>query len=84
MADPRRDPHTGDDTGVGPARGAPTGLARWQKAMAIIGLLVVLALGILLLGGDHGPGRHAPDGSLGQQTVVEGGGGHDPSQWGHS
>lgn len=86
MADPARNVGTGGDTGVEPGRGSTTGLARWQKVVGIIGLVVVLALGVLMFGtgsGGHGPARHAPDERQGQQIDVEDDGGHDPSQGGH-
>lgn len=38
------------------------GMPRWVKVFGIIGILIVL-IGLLVLligGGDHGPGRHAP------------------------
>jgi hypothetical protein len=31
---------------------------RWVKVLGIIALISVLLLGILLLTGEHGPGRH--------------------------
>lgn len=44
-------------------RGAAPGAPRWVKVFGIIVLVVVLLFAILLLaGGDHGPGRHAPSG----------------------
>lgn len=57
MTDSRNDGDAGDDSGrrVGPGSGK-TGLAFWQKVVAIIGLLVVLVIVIaLLVGGGHTP-----------------------------
>ncbi len=68
------------DTGVAP------GIARWQKVLGIIGLVVVLGLGVLMFGlggGGHGPSQHAPDESQEQQIETVDGGGHNPSQSGH-
>lgn len=51
------------DTGAVPDRGATAGMARWQKVVGMIGLVVVLVLGILMFAGgglgSHGPGRHS-------------------------
>ena len=58
-------------------------LASWQKVVGIVGLVVVALLVILLLTGDHGPGRHAPGGSQEQPADVEDAAGHDPSRWDH-
>lgn len=61
MADSPRfpDPDTNtDDTGVGPDRRSSTGIARWQKVVAIIGLVVLLVI-VLMLTGVFGSG-HTP------------------------
>jgi hypothetical protein len=53
MTNPPRDP----DNEVGSE--LTTGTPRWVKAVAIIALvLIVLVVVMLLVGGDHGPGRH--------------------------
>ena len=40
-------------------RGPTTGPPRWVKVAGIIALaLIVLVLIVLLVGGNHGPGRH--------------------------
>ena len=55
-----------------PYPGAP----RWVKASAIILIVVVLLFGGLKLfgvGGEHGPGRHAPSGESGGRTLPAGG-----------
>ena len=57
------------DTGVGPDRGVTTGIARWQKVVGVIGLVVVLGLGIqLFAGGGHGPGALIPGGDQESNT----------------
>ncbi len=39
---------------------------RWVKVFGIIGIVLVLLFGIIKLagGGNHGPGRHMPSGSV--------------------
>lgn len=81
MTDPTSRSHTEHDGAPPPRRGSSAGLAGWQKLVGIIGLAVVLVLAILLTGGDHDPGRHAPAGSQQQPALVEGGSDHDPSRW---
>lgn len=72
------------------SRAAP----RWQKAIGIIGLVVLLWVGDRLYdvissgsaapGGARGPaGRTAPTQPAGSDTPTPGGGGHDPSQFRH-
>jgi hypothetical protein len=59
MAYPPPDSDTGDETGVEPGRGSPTGTPRWVKVFGIIVIVaVVLLIILLLIGGGHGPGRH--------------------------
>lgn len=42
-----------------PAAARPTsGIPRWVKVFAIIGLVLAAVVVILLLTGNHGPGRH--------------------------
>ncbi len=53
-----------------PDRPSPRGLAGWQKALGIIGLVVVLLLVIMLAGGRHGPGRHGSSGGQGPSLPV--------------
>ena len=75
------------DTGVGPDRGTTTGITRWQKAVGILGALVVLWVGndtykIIdddLGGGGHGPGQDTPVENEDQQTDPDNGGGHTGS-----
>ena len=51
---------------VAPDRGSttstPPSTPRWVKVSGIIVIVLVLLVGIMLLvgGGEHGPGRHAP------------------------
>lgn len=79
MTDPTPSSHGGDDDAAGDGRGHGAGLAGWQKVVGLVGLAVVAAL-VILLAGDHGPGRHAPAGNQEQPAEVEGGGGHGPAQ----
>jgi hypothetical protein len=60
MSDPiPEDSSTGDETGVGPGRGATTGMPRWVKVFLIIAIVVVLAFVVSrILGVQHGPGLH--------------------------
>lgn len=47
------------------------GTPRWVKVFAILVVVLVLLLGGLMLfgvGGEHGPGRHAPSGDAGVQA----------------
>jgi hypothetical protein len=76
MADPPRDPDTGDDTGLRPITDRPPTAPRWVKVLGIIALVLVLFFVLRLLlgaGGGHGPGRHRGGGgatapSSGQQN----------------
>jgi hypothetical protein len=71
MADPPRHPDNGDDTGVGPDRGSPSGTPRWVKVFGTIMAVVVLLFVIVLLTrgpGGHGPGRHTQSGETGGPT----------------
>jgi hypothetical protein len=52
-------PETADDPSIGPNRGTPTGTPRWVKVSVIVVLvLILMVVAVLLVGGDHGPGRH--------------------------
>lgn len=83
MTDPTPPSRAGDGDAAGSGDGHAGGLARWQKVVGIVGLAVVVVLVILLVTGDHGPGRHAPDGQQGQSADVGDGAGHDPARWNH-
>ncbi|MDQ4102761.1 MAG: hypothetical protein M3186_03235, partial [Actinomycetota bacterium] len=68
IADPPRRPGT-DDGGSGPARGSSTGTPSWVKVVGIIVIVVVLlVVAMMFIGGEHGPGRHAPSGDAGGQA----------------
>ena len=95
MADSTVYSDTDDDTDAKPDRRATTtGAARWQKAVGIIGLLVVLWVGSqmyeVLYGdiggggpvGGHGPGQDAPAEDQDQEIDTDDGG-HGPPQGGH-
>ena len=41
------------------ARSGPPGIPRWVKVSGLIAALIVLVVvALMLIGGDHGPGRH--------------------------
>ena len=64
MVDPPRYSDSDDDTDAGPE--STTGRPLWVKVSGIIALLVVLAVIIMLLvGSNHGPGRHTLSGDAG-------------------
>jgi hypothetical protein len=44
--------------GVGSGFGSATSTPRWVKVFAIVVTVLVLLLGIMMLGGGHGPGAH--------------------------
>lgn len=52
----------------------PPGLPNWVKISAIVvAILVAVAVVAMLLGGNHGPGRHmsAPTSEVGASQVLE-------------
>jgi hypothetical protein len=53
-----RYPRSSDDAGTETGRGSTTGAPRWVKVLGIIALVLVLLVVVLLIGGNHGPGRH--------------------------
>lgn len=56
-------PSGSSDTTAGPGVRSQPGMPRWVKSfIAVIVVLVLAFLGVRLIGGDHGPGRHAPEG----------------------
>jgi hypothetical protein len=64
MADRHSSPKREDSANRSPTAGPP----RWVKVAGIIALaLVVLALIVLLAGGNHGPGRHQSSSGHGGQ-----------------
>jgi hypothetical protein len=78
MANPPRKPDADADTAVEPERRAKTGTSRWQKVVAIIGLVVLLVLGIrmFVVGGGHGSAPNTP-----VDNQEQDGGGHEPPPW---
>lgn len=50
------------DTGAGPGFGSTTSTPRWVKVFGAIVVVLVLLIGIMMLGGGHGPGAHIPSG----------------------
>ena len=45
------------------------GTPRWVKVFGIIAIVVVLlVVARMFIGGEHGPGRHAPSGDAGGQV----------------
>jgi hypothetical protein len=55
-----------------PDPGTTPGTPRWVKVVGIIAVVLLLLLGIIILiGGEHGPSRHAPPAS--EQTRPAGG-----------
>jgi hypothetical protein len=83
------------DTGVGPDRGATTGISRWQKLVGVVGVLVVLWVGndtYKVIDGDfggggsgnhRGPSPDTPVENEDQEPGTDGGGGHQPPAGGH-
>jgi plastocyanin len=74
MRDRQGDTHS--DAGVGPDHGTPPGMPLWVKVSGVVvGALILLAIGLMVLGGEHGPGRHGPGGGgdhAGDTPVIEG------------
>ena len=69
MTDRPPDPDNYDHTGVRPTADRPPSTPRWVKAFGIIVLaLVLLFVARVLVGGEHGPGRHAASGDAGGQA----------------
>ena len=64
MAEKHPSPDSDHDREVGPDRASTTGTPRWVKVSGLIALLVVVLFLVVMLvgGGEHGPGRHAPGG----------------------
>ena len=63
MADETREPQ-GDAAAEEGRSTSPTGTPRWAKVFGLIALVVIVLFVVVLLvrGGEHGPGRHAPAG----------------------
>ena len=49
-------------TNDSPNSETPPGMPRWVKVFVLIVILVILLVVVIMfvVGGDHGPGRHAP------------------------
>lgn len=49
------------------------GVPRWVKVFGIIVIVVVLlAVAVMFVGGEHGPGRHTPSGDAGGRVLSSG------------
>ena len=46
------------DTGMGPGFESTTSTLRWVKVFGVIIIVLILLVGIMMLGGAHGPGAH--------------------------
>jgi hypothetical protein len=54
------------------AKEQPPPRPRWVKVSIVVTLVVIAAIVVIaLLGGEHGPGQHLPDGGLGDTKPVE-------------
>lgn len=87
-----RDSLSHPDTGVGPHQETPTGTSRWQKAVAILGVLVVLWVANDTYkiidadsgrGGHQAPAQNTPVENQDQDPDADSGGGHQPPAGGH-
>ena len=49
-----------DDSGYEQARGSTTGVPRWVKVFVLVAVAIAVlgVVAMLLVGGEHGPGRH--------------------------
>ncbi len=61
------DPRSSDIDGIGrdADRGSPPGLPRWVKVLGLVVVAALVLVALLLLGGGHGPARHASAGDTG-------------------
>lgn len=62
------DPRSSDIAGIGRRAddGSPPGMPRWVKVVGLVMVVVALVLvAVFLLGGEHGPARHASAGDTG-------------------
>lgn len=57
----------GQDAHASLTRTRPPGAPRWVKAFAALGLVLLVLLAAIMLGGGHGPTRHASSGQLSGQ-----------------
>jgi hypothetical protein len=59
------------DTDNGTPHNAPPGMPTWVKILGIvIAALILLAVVVLMVGGEHGPARHAPGAEADASTRV--------------
>ncbi len=68
MTDPSRYLDSGDETTAGSKPKSADGLPRWVKIFATVAVIIVLLLAVTLLvgGGEHGPSRHSHSGDAGR------------------
>lgn len=73
MANPAREPDTGDRPAAGPHR-STSSAPRWVKVVGVVTAVAALLLLILMLvaGGDHGPARHLSFGAAVGPAIVAG------------
>jgi hypothetical protein len=73
VPDPRRPADDGEEFDREPP--VPAGMPRWVKVGGgiTIAILLVAVLAMLVLGGDHGPGRHGAE-PAGDKTAACGNG----------
>ena len=66
------DPPLERDGDAEPQRESDAGMPRWVKLFGLVALILALALVVMFLvvGGDHGPGRHAVGGSAAQPEMA--------------
>jgi len=79
-------PEDARDIGAGASADAPAGIPRWVKVFAVVGLVIIVLLVVaMLVGGNHGPGRHSGGEAAPTMPVsaTQPGGGHRPSDAGH-
>ena len=64
MVDPPTDSDSGQVSGTGRDREPSAGTPRWVKVFGLIALVAVVLFVVVMLvgGGEHGPGRHTPEG----------------------
>jgi hypothetical protein len=63
-------PDSNGYNGVEPTADRPPGTPRWVKVFGIIVIVVVLLfVAMMVIGGEHGPGRHSPSGDAGGKVA---------------
>ena len=65
-------PSDPDDSGRGRARGSSSGVPRWVKVFVVVAVAIAVlgVVAMLLVGGEHGPGRHRSATLTSHQLVV--------------